>query len=201
MRRYRGQVKTMATIDVNTILRTVYGLRGLPFPGKPNEEQLLQAQGFEAIPAAGNNRTRTGAPLWGKNALGRPVFMPAKLDGLELENPLITITGEKSIVETDVVNVGTVFEKVFDRPYAIDIICTLINADNEFPEDQLDALVDKWKVNDVLTLECAITDFFLQTKANFIFRKIAALDMQGIENSQVVQLSGSSNVYFELELA
>jgi len=191
----------MASFDLNSILRTVYGVRGLPFPGKPADDQLIDTGfGFESVQSYPNERSKLGTPLRGINALGRPVFMPATLDGLELQNPLITISGEKSIVETDVVNVGTVFEKVFDRPYAITIIVTLINSDDTFPEDQITELVKKWKINDVLTLQCGITDFFLQTESNFILKKIDMLDMQGIENCQVVQLSGSSNIDFKLEI-
>ena len=190
----------MASFDVNSILRTVYGVRGLPFPGKPVEDQLIGVDGFDGIQRQANARTIKGTPLRGSNVLGRPVFMPAWLDGLELQNPLITISGEKSIVETDVVNVGTVFEKVFDRPYSITIIVTLINSDDTFPEDQITELVKKWKINDVLTLQCGITDFFLETEKNFILKKIDVLDMQGIENCQVIQLSGSSNIDFKLEI-
>lgn len=186
--------------DVNTILRTVYGVRGLPFPANPDNDTLLTAAPFDVPQVSQNTRSGLGTPLWGGNALGRPVFMPATLDGLELQNPLITITGEKSIIETDVVNVGTVTEKVFTRPYAISIIVTCINAEDTFPEEQVREIVGRWQKNQVLTLECALTDYFLQSSNNFLMRRIALLDMQGVENAQVIQIDGTSNVDFELEL-
>lgn len=204
----------MATININKILGRVYGFRGLPFPGKLETEQRgYVADGFTAPVQTAASRSRLGTPLWGTNSLGRPVFLPARLGGIDLPNPLISITGEKSIVETDVVNVGTVFEKVFTRPYDITIICTLLwNAytdgnnggaalvSNSFPEAELTQMEQLYVRDAVLTLECALTDIFLQPKDNFVVKRLSILDMQGVENAQVIQIEGKSNVDFLLEL-
>jgi hypothetical protein len=191
----------MITINIPQILNTVYGVRGLPFPGKSNIETVSPVAGdFTAPVQSVKQRSQKGTPLWGQNLLGRPVFLPAMLAGVDLPNPLISISGEKSIVETDIVDVGTVFEKVFTKPYYITIICTLISEDGSWPEDQLISMYNLWKKDDVLTLECALTDIYLQPKNNFILTNKDLLDMQGVENVQVIQYTGKSNIDFELEI-
>jgi hypothetical protein len=197
----------MVTIDVNRILNTVYGVRGLPFPQKVNTNTGTPiGAAFSAPVQEQKERTAKGTPLWNKNNLGAPVFMPAWINGVEIPNPLITITGEKSIVETDVVDVGTVFERIFQRPFDITIIATLISVDNSFPEEQLRNMLDIWKQDEAVTLECAYTDMVLikelgyRAGNNFVITKIDLLDMQGVENAQVVQITGRSNIDFELEL-
>lgn len=192
----------MAEINIADLLRKLYGGKGLAFPGKPNMEKVSPVAGDFAAPVQSmRERSRKGTPLWGQNLLGRPVFLPAKLEGIDLPNPLISISGEKAIVETDIVDVGTVFEKVFTKPYQVSIICTLISEDGSWPEDELISMYNIWKKDDVLTLECALTDIYLQPKNNFILVYKDLLDMQGVENVQVIQFTGRSNIDFELEIA
>lgn len=188
--------------NVSDILKRVYGARGLAFPAKPddNHASVIAAEFTGAAAIPWQERIGKGTPLWGRNVLGRAVFMPVKLGGIELPNPLISFGGEKSIIETDVVEVGTVFEKVFTRPYDITIICTLLNEEGTFPEKQVIQLEKLYREGTLYTLECALTDIFLQPKNNFILSRIDLQDMQGIEDAQVIQLSGRSNVDFQLEI-
>jgi hypothetical protein len=189
-------------INIGDILRQVYGAKGYPFPANTNgtlPSVIAADYDSKDLPEA-KQTTDRGFPLRSINNLGNPVFMPATLNGYELPNPLITITGEKAIVETDIVGVGTVFEKIYDRPYDITIICTLFGEDGQFPEKEIKELVDGWEANQVLTLECALTDFFLTAENNFVLTRISLLDMEGIEHVQVVQLDGRSNIEFELEI-
>lgn len=204
----------MTQISIKNILTAVYGIRGLPFPGEPSKEKhSFIAPAFKEGIQPGSERSHLGTPLWGTNALGRPVFLPAIIDGLELPNPLVTITGEKEIVETTLVDVGTVFEKVFTKPYDITFICTLIGDSlednffsgsavvaNSFPERQITAMRDLYVKDKVVTLECALTDIFLQPRNNLIIKSCSLLDMQGVENAQVIQITGRSNIDFELQI-
>lgn len=188
--------------DVSRILGQVYGVRGLPFPQKPTVDNGNPiADAFPELPEIADKRfSQMGTRMWGKNVLGRPVFMPAKIDGLELPNPLITITGEKEIVETVLVDVGTVFERVFTRPYNVSIILTLIAENDVWPEAQVREIVALWKKDDVVTIDCVLTDLFLKYRDNLIITNISLLDMQGVENAQVIEINGRSNIEFELEL-
>jgi hypothetical protein len=187
--------------NVFNILNRVFGVRGLPFPGKPNEEDnKLIADDFVFEVKEENHRSKKGTPLYAQNALGRWMFLPAKLDGVLLQNAIVSFNGEKEVVETNLIDAGTVFEKVFTRPYDITIICTLIQENDEWPEEQLIEMYNVWKKDDVLTLECPLTDIFLQPRNNFILKSFNLLDMYGVENAQVIQLTGRSNVDFELEI-
>lgn len=188
--------------NIGDILKRVYGYRGLPFPASPDTTgvSFIGSEFKETTAIPTQERISKGTPLWGQNVLGRPVFMPVKIGGIELPNPLISFSGEKAIIETDVTEVGTVFEQVFIRPYDITIICTLINKEGSFPEKEVIKFEKLYREGTLYTLECAFTDIFLQPKNNFILGKIDIVDMEGVEDAQVIQLSGRSNVDFELEI-
>lgn len=196
----------MASIRIIDVLNKIYGPKGLPFPSRPNEgEGAAIAGGF----TIGNNEVKErsdlgtlGTPVrkYDNEDLGSYVFLPATIDGVELENPLVIVSGEKMIVETDIVDVGTVFEKVFTRPYDISIICTLIGENKAWPESKLKKMAALYKKDDLVTLKCALTDIFLQPKNNFLITRISMLDAQGAENVEIIQFDGRSNINFKLEL-
>ncbi|HNP24616.1 MAG TPA: DUF6046 domain-containing protein [Panacibacter sp.] len=192
----------MVTIDINNVLGKVYGIKALPFPKAPAfDKGAAPAKAFPVAPNIPvNSKSKKGTSLYRQNALGAWVFLPAKLGSYDLPNPLIMISGEKSIVETDVVDVGTVFEKVFTKPYDITIICTLLNNNGTWPEDDIIQMAKLYKEGDLYTLSCALTDIFLQPKDNFLLTRIDLPDMQGVEDAQVIQLQGRSNIDFILEL-
>lgn len=193
----------MASIRIIDILNKVYGPKGLPFPSRPNQgEAPAIASGFSIENNDVKDRSDLGTPVrkYTNEDLGTYEFLPATIDGQELDNSLVIISGEKSIVETDIVDVGTVFEKVFTRPYDISIICTLIGENKTWPESKLKQMAVIWKKDDLVTLKCALTDIFLQPKNNFLITKISMLDAEGAENVEVIQIDGRSNIDFELEL-
>lgn len=192
----------MASVNINDVLKYVYGPKGLPFPKKPDTRDGNPIAGHYNIGEQPNGQvSASGKELFGKNVLGMPVFLPATLSGIELPNPLVSISGEKAIIETDVINVGTVFEKTFTRPYDIIIICTLINAEGTWPENEIVSFEKLYAEGTLYTLNCALTDIFLEPEKNFILTKIDVIDMGQCENAQVIQLTGRSNKQFELILS
>ncbi|HEX8278661.1 MAG TPA: DUF6046 domain-containing protein [Segetibacter sp.] len=193
----------MASLNVFDILSKVYGVRGLPFPQKPLDgDGSAIANGFEYQGNTINNPVVQGTPLreYEDELLGRYLFMPVTIDGYKMPNPLIIINGEQEIVETDLIEVGTVFEKVFYKPYDISIICTLVGENGNWPEEQLDQVIKIWKRGTLLTLKSALSNKFLQSENNFLVTKIAILDNEGAENVEVIQIDGRSNVDFELTI-
>jgi hypothetical protein len=192
----------MASVNVIQVLNRVYGVRGLPFPQKPSHADApVIAGGFITESHPAQQRSSVGTPVkkYSNQDLGQYEFLPATINGIAIPNALVMISGEKSIVETDIVDVGTVFEKVFTRPYDITIIATL-TGDNQWPELELKQLVDLWKKDDLVTLKCALTDLFIQDKNNLVLTAIAMLDAEGSETTEVIQFTGRSNIDFELEL-
>ncbi len=206
------------TTNVYDILSKVYGARGLPFPRPPKQgDGTAIATPFgspllgdgTAIAANGNykgatikDKASTGSLIrkYDDSYLGTYQFLPATINGIDLPNAVVIISGEKHIEETDIVDVGTVFEKVFTRPYDISIIVTLFDKDKQWPEKQLQQIRDLWLIDAPVTLRCALTDQFIQEKENLVIKHIAVLDNNGCENAEVIQLDGMSNIDFELEL-
>jgi len=147
-------------------------------------------------------------------SLGRYDFMPVFInDGLkeyELPNAVIMISGEKGVIETDVVDRGTVFEKVYERPYDISIVTTIIGDNYKWPANQYREMSELYRGKryedqgkeiagrDLVTLKCALTNPFLQEKNNFLITKISVLDNEYSENMEVIQIEGRSNIDFEL---
>jgi hypothetical protein len=190
-------------INVFDILNKVYGPKGLPFPSHADTDARgVIAAGFSVENNYTAKRSRTGTPIkkFDSEDLGRYVFLPVSFDGWDMPNPVVIISGEKEIVETNIVNVGTVFEKVFIKPYTISIIGTLVGIDGEWPESELREAIKIWKKDDLVTLKCALTDLFIQSENNYVITNIQLLDAQGAENVEVLQIDGKSNIDFELTI-
>ena len=189
-------------MNVFDILSKVYGARGIPFPNKPLEGSgSAIANGFKYK----DNTTELITDGLGSyikeytdESLGQYVFMPVSIDGYKLSHPLIIISGEKQIIETDLVEVGTVFEKVFTKPYDITIITTLVGVNKAWPQQQYNEIINLWKKDDVVTVKSAITNPFLQPTNNMLITKISLLENDGAESVEIVQIDGRSNVDFEL---
>ena len=193
----------MITHDLYMILATVYGKIGMPFPSTPSlEKNNPVSRDFSDSPAVKNNeRSMFDKPLYRMNALGRSEFLPATLEGIALPNSLVNITGKKKIVETEMTGAnGSVKEIINIQDYSIRIICTEIYPDNTWPESTLHTIKRLWDENRALTLECPLTDIFLQAKDNVVITDLKLPDMMGIENAQVFELQLTSDTYFELEL-
>lgn len=189
------------SINVFDILNKVYGPKGIPFPSAADTDARgVIASGFSVENNDTAKRSHTGTPIkkFDSEDLGRYVFLPVSIDGWDMPNPVVIISGEKEIVETNIVNVGTVFERVFIKPYSISIIGTLVGTDGEWPETELREALKIWKKDDLVTLKCALTDLFLQSEKNFVITSIQLLDAQGAENVEVLQIDGKSNIDFEL---
>jgi hypothetical protein len=200
----------MATANIFQILNLVYGAKGIPFPNKPLQGNgtAIAKVGEYSRPAIADKST-TGSLIrkFDDELLGTYQFLPASIrwknsngadQTTDLPNALVIISGEKNIQETDIVDVGTVFEKVFTRPYDITIICTLIGENGNWPETNLIEFRDIWKEDMVVTLKCGLTNLFIEPENNFLIKRMDILDNQGSENVEVIQFSGMSNIEFEL---
>lgn len=191
-------------INLNILLGRVATPAGFPFPkgvAAPKLEGQVDHFGFPVVKVT-------------DESLGKYEFMPVVInDGqqdFELQNPLIMISGEKGVVETEVTYAGTVFQTVFQKPYDISIITTILSKDHKWPKEEFKQMVDlyngartdvngnKLAAKDLVTLKCALTNYFLQPEDNFIITRIGLLDNGGAENMEVLEFVGRSNVDFEL---
>ncbi|MBA4196586.1 MAG: hypothetical protein C0459_03435 [Chitinophaga sp.] len=189
-------------LSVFNVLQQVYGAKGIPFPQKPKQGRPSMIAGkydvqFPNEVLIGDNGT---IKEYTDTVLGKYEFLPCTINGYLIPNSIVLISGEKLLIETDVIESGTVFEKVFIRPYDITIISTLIGYDGNWPEQDFETMANLFKEQDLTTLKCISTNMFLQPKDNFLIKKIDVLDSRGTENVEVIQFSGSSNIDFELEI-
>lgn len=188
---------------------------GLPFPFPPDNDGAPKiASGFTE---ADIHDLEEQTDIYGTPVvkitdanLGRYEFMPILIDDgskqYSLPNSLIMIQGQKGIIETDVIDRGTVFEKVYERPYDISILVQIFDDINyKWPAQQFKEMAEMYRGNrepnksrDLVTLKCALTNPFLQPENNFLITKFQLLDNGGSENMEVIQIDGRSNIDFEL---
>lgn len=211
----------MSSISLSSLLARLSPKTGFPFPTGPKRGEGKRVQtGFEDNRTTLQNQYDSkGNPvvLVTDENLGRYEFMPVYIDdGLkkyELPNAVVMISGEKGIIETDIVDRGTVFEKVYERPYEISIICTIQHEDRKsWPAERYAEMAELYRGKrtdeqgkeiagrDLVTLTCALTWPFLHPaeENNFLITKIAILDNEGSEDTEVIQIDGKSNVEFEM---
>lgn len=191
-------------INLNLLLNRIATPVGYPFPrgvAAPTVAAQVDHWGFPIVKVT-------------DESLGRYEFMPVVINNgsedLELPNAIIMISGSKSLIETDVTYAGTVFQKAFQKPYDISIVTTVLSKDHNWPKDEFKAIVDLYNGSrtgadgsvtnhvDLVTLKCALSNYFLQAEDNFIITRINILDNEGAENMEIVELIGRSNVDFEL---
>lgn len=208
----------MANISVINLLSKVFGARGLAFPQKPHtiDKEPITSAIYNLPKQYYNNTNQLGTPIrkYTDEKLGRYEFMPVTINSIDIPNALIIINGEKEIIETNVLGAitgfdangkpsitgATVFEKAFTKPYEITVIATLIGDNGIYPEQEMWQLTNLWKEDDVVTLKCALTEFFIPKTNNALITKISVLDNAGSENVEVIQFSLRSNIEFNLEI-
>lgn len=171
-------------IKKNTI--NAFGYVGLPFPN-------LDFSGIAP------DLNQIGNAIKGKTVLGRPFFMDVVIDNVRLPNePLITITGKKIIVETVVVGnkrKGTVKEFISTGDYNIKIEGLCINPNKkEYPEDQVRSIIELCEKNEALDFENELAELFKIRK--LVIKDYGFAPMQGKPYSQKYYLSCVSDTDF-----
>lgn len=138
--------------NIRQAVLNAHGYVGLPFPN-------LELGGLTP------DLNRLGNAIQGKNALGRPLFMDCIIDGQRLPNePLITITGKKVIVETVIVgneHKGTVKEFITTGDYNIKIegIC-IEPGQKEYPQAQVESIIELINKNEALDFSNELAELF-----------------------------------------
>ncbi len=192
-------------------------VKGIPFVGgKPDNNHNPVAEAFKNVIISKQNpiadefdydktsskdNSQLGERYWSENLLGLKVFMPVKLGGYDLPNPCISITGRVTVVETVIVGQeGTVIEEITINNYDINVKSYVFDDSDTFPEDMVKDLSELWKQRKKLTIECVLTDFFLQAKDNCIITGVNLPEQEAVENMQIMEFSIKSNKDFELIL-
>lgn len=142
----------MSEFNITYLKQLAHGYVGLPFPKK--------------LTVTANEEDRIGKAAIGRSVLGKPLFMDLVLDGEYIPNePLITISSQKRIVETVVIGLGrkgTVKELIAAGDFKLRIEGVLWdqNHPKQYPVDQVATLGRICEKLDAIEVQCELTDLF-----------------------------------------
>lgn len=152
-------------------------------------------------PAIQNGTTqRTNAEIV-RELSGTPFYLPVTLDGLLLEHCVMSLTAQKIIVETPMVNRrGSVKELISADDYRIMLDGFFYRADGTYPDTEIDALVAIFDKNVSVALRSALSDYFLLAEDKVVIKKLDFPQQKGKVNVKYWKMELVSDSIFELEL-
>lgn len=117
----------------------------------------------------------------------------------ELQNAIIKIENEKTIVETAMVGrQGKVKELININDYNITI--TGAASAEDFPEADIQALRKLYQINESIGLKSALTDLFMEEDDKVVIKSIEFKEMQFTENVQSYTIKLVTDKSFELTI-
>lgn len=183
--------------DVTRELLSLIGYKGTFYPGIGFNKQFPVEQGGEyTIREYPTYRSTTprGSVIRKSDARDTVIFMPVKIDGIDLPNAVISITGKKTIIETPLVGGrGTVKELISMDDYEITLAGVLISPDNQYPESLIRRFTKMWLKNKAITLESAISNTVLLDTQKVVLKTIDFPSVGAFENAQVISLTAVSD--------
>lgn len=196
--------------SIPDLLAEVVGYRGIIYPGAllPGRTDNSSYKGgdYEVASEAPvrQERTERGSTLWAKDWRGRWYFMPVvfqheKLGKVEMPCALISVTGRKNIVETQLVGrKGSVKELINLEDYKVSIAGFIQSKDGTWPEAEIARMRDLYNVNESVELLCALTDLIFDKDDRVVITGIDFPPTQGLEDGQVIRLECTTDKPFEL---
>ena len=152
-------------IDIAATFKAIYGYLPAHVPAlpvaQPNDSSIYIPQ------AVVKTKTANGTDLYGlKDMIGREVFLPITLksNGIKYDFPfgIIGIKNRMLIKSTPMIERGgEVIEEIGLGAWEFQFKGFLIDANNNFPDDQLAALNTLYTNRTPVELQCALTDIFL----------------------------------------
>lgn len=192
--------------DIQKMLLDAVGYRGAFYPGVINapKGQIDKGGSYNVSShrAEPKMRTSTGSPLRAAGVrMGSLYFMPVMIGDIEMPNAVISITGKKTIIETPMVGrAGSVKELISIDDYEINLTGVLVGKNREYPEDLVASMRDLWKRNQSVKLISALTDLVMENNDKVVIKTIDFPAVGAIEDAQVVKLTATSDIPFELEI-
>lgn len=188
------------------MLLDAVGYRGAFYPGVINapKGQIDKGGSYNVSShrAEPKMKTSTGSPLRAAGVrMGSLYFMPVMIGDIEMPNAVISITGKKTIIETPMVGrAGSVKELISIDDYEINLTGVLVGKNREYPEDLVASMRDLWKRNQSVKLISALTDLVMENNDKVVIKTIDFPAVGAIEDAQVVKLTATSDIPFELEI-
>ncbi|WPQ62217.1 DUF6046 domain-containing protein [Chitinophaga sancti] len=145
---------------------------------------------------------KRGTSYFGKETWNKAYFMAVKIGPLELYNPVISISNQKTIVQTALVNrSGTVKEMISKEDYKINIKGIILRDDNTFPDGEISDLMDLYNRNEALSIECALTSLIFGEGEKVVITDLSFPPSPGTKNIQAYEMNLISDLKFILNKA
>lgn len=127
-----------------------------------------------------------GVKYYAKNSLGNLMYMPITLtrvgsSGVVLENTVISMTCEKTIIETPLVNRrGTVKEEISINDWIVDVKGIVIG-EKDYPETEVERLKELFNESQALKINNVLTSIFLDGQEKVVIKSLKIEDNRGME--------------------
>lgn len=195
--------------NIPQLLFQTFGPKGLPINapyGVPEQPSFAAGEVFPDKPISTNDQQSQFFALQKqigtKDLLGRPIFMPVRIDNLVLPNePTISIEGGVNMVRTQMVgstiNKGTVKELIQTDDYKITLRGIIINSQSgeAFPEDEFNEIGKLCVKNKRVSIDnalCALLSFYDIVIESWSFPHTPA------QNAQAYEIVAWSDEFFDL---
>ena len=190
------------------MLASIVGYKGPIYPGAflPKRPEGSYVGGpFEATSEATPRQelTKKGTRLFKQDWRGRWYFMPVSFrvgeKEIEIPNAVISITGKKNFIETQLVGrKGTVKELINIDDYQVTIAGFIQSQDGTYPEDEIIAIRDLFNVNEAIDLISAFSDLILDDGDKVVITDIDFPATPGIEDGQAIRIECVTDKEFDL---
>jgi hypothetical protein len=172
---------------MNEVIERTYGFKAQPFNVPAQARQDLTTR-------------RTNAEIV-REINGKPYYLPVELNDMLIQHCVMSITAQKRIVETPMVNRrGSVKELISVDDYKIQLDGFLIREDGTFPDTEIDELVRLFELNESIPLRSALSDYFLIEEDRVVIKSLDFPSMRGTTNVKNFRMSLVSDSIFELDL-
>ena len=174
--------------DVQRWLEQIYGFKVQPFEISKNT-------------ASQEITSRSCAPLVLNPGTDSAYYLPVYLNDKLIEHCILSVTSKKTIVETPLVNrTGTVKELISIEDYSIQLDGFFIGTKGQFPDREIDELVQLYKKNEAIQLKCALTDYFILESDKVVIKSLEFPQQKAVINVRHFRMSLVSDSIFELEI-
>lgn len=170
--------------DTPERFKSLYGVKSADLQG-----QLRSAR---------DKRTALGGELY-RTIPGGYEFMPVSLGGLQLWAPVIRAVCRKTVVETPLVERdGSVKEIISTDDWIINIRGVIKRSDGEWPDAELEQLLDIYRRNEAVSIQSALTNRLLNGAEYVVITNLSLPERQGYTQSVEYQIECVADKPFEL---
>lgn len=191
-------------IEIATLFKDIWGYNAVPlifgkFPDSPSEYEYE----FSA-PSDRREHSINGPAFYALNNNGNEMFLPIWLirpDGSRylMQNTVSTLTNQKMIVETPLVNrAGTVKEEIAKKDWIINVKGIIVSSDGDYPDQEVSELNEMYELSESLGIENARTALVLGQNEKVVIKSLAFREIKGVKAAQGFEMEMVSDMPFEL---